>query len=105
MTRGAPSQNSLLSMALAAFSALLLLCACGVFFFCRMIYTDHYYSQRQMYETGEPDTWQDTLDYAAGLAVFSLPAIVLAGVALIMAVLAVRIGRAKARATTWRRED
>lgn len=50
-----------------------------VFRFCEFIYTDAYYTDRLMHvPEGVPHTWLDSVGYWSGLALWSLPSLILA---------------------------
>ena len=49
-----------------------------VFRFCELVYTDSYYSDRLMHvPEGMPHTWRDSVGYWSGLALWTLPSLIL----------------------------
>jgi hypothetical protein len=71
-------------LATVAYFALLVV-GCGLSFcgwkafqFCEFIYTDSYYTDRLMHvPEGMPHTWRDSVGYWSGLALWTLPSLIL----------------------------
>jgi hypothetical protein len=84
-------------LATVAYFALLVL-GCGlsfggwkVFRFCEFIYTDSYYTDRLMHvPEGMPHTWRDSVGYWSGLALWTLPSLILAVPGLILLFIVLR---------------